>query len=664
MRSSWRVIRAVAVLVLLSLSSHALPESVGGQWGPVLLWPHVAVSMANLPDGRILTYASNEPNAFPGSLQDEYTHAAVWDPETGQLMDVPHPSHDMFCAAMVTLESGETFVMGGRNQGDSPWVSYYDFNNDQWIQFDASSQMNRGRWYASAVYIGTGEVLIAAGVGGGVNPERFTPGGGWTLLTGIDLTTTILEHGTRDGSGSWPLLQLDKSGKIFHHGATTTMNTLDPFGGPQQLGTITDLGTHLASDGNAPDWFPDEGVSVLYDEGKILVAGGSTSPSDNTAVSNAFSIDINGPAPSLTAVASMNLPRQFQNEVMLPTGHVLVVGGNTNGNKFTDASATLDADAWDPDMDLWTLWNPQNQARAYHSTALLLLDGRVLSAGGGLGNDACPGGIVPPLLPGECDADHWNAEIFSPPYLFNTVLRVGRTFNVRATPGLSGFSMVRMSATTHTMNTDQRFLGSSVTEIEPGSYDITLHGNQHVLVPGCWMLFAMDGDVPSIAKAIQIVNDGTPRGPPIPGLRNNLNESVLYQVVAEDPDGNHHRAGERLHGELRRPGGPARRGDRRRGWRSHRLGGMDLGSRRCLGERWEPDAQRSLGGDTPACPGRDGQWRLVGPRGSGPGRPGAWCGTHPPRGALPPVVAAAACFQGWRSNVDATFRPAPELRPG
>ena len=46
-----------------------------------------------------------------------------------------------------------------------------------------------------------------------------------------------------------------------------------------------------------------------------------------------------------------------------------------------------------------------NVARTYHSTALLLKDGRVLSAGGG----ACGDG---------CAANHLDGQIFSPPYLF------------------------------------------------------------------------------------------------------------------------------------------------------------------------------------------------------------------------------------------------------
>jgi YVTN family beta-propeller protein len=521
----------------------SFPPQVGGEWGPVLVFPHVPVSIANLPDGRVLTFSSNEPNSFPGSQNDEYTHASVWDPVTGNIKDVPHPNHDMFCAALVMLESGEPLVMGGRNQGDSPWTSYFDFRTDEWIQIE---DMNRGRWYPTAVYLGTGEVFIAAGVGGGVNPEIWSPDTGWKLLTGIDLSSTILQFGTRDGSGSWPLLQLTKDGTVFHHGANDRMNDIDPFGGAGSLGTIQDLGPHNRN------WYPDEGVSVLYDEGRILVAGGSTSTSNNTSVRSAFTIDITEtqqPGPVLAATGNMVYPRQFQNEVVLPTGDVLVVGGNTSGLKFTDEFAIKNAEAWDPITGQWTLWNAQDQARTYHSTAVLLTDGRVFSAGGGLDGDSCAN----PEGPGECQDDHWNAEVFSPPYLFDSngqpalrpeienapdVVRVGRTFDVKATPGLTGFSMVRMSANTHTMNTDQRLLRPSVTETSPGNYSLTVHSNLHVLVPGYWMLFGLEGDTPSVSHVIQVVKDGTPRGEHVAPQRNDTGETVLLQIVAEDPDGN------------------------------------------------------------------------------------------------------------------------------
>ena len=194
----------------------------------------------------------------------------------------------------------------------------------------------------------------------------------------------------------------------------------------------------------------------------------------------------------------------------MPTGQVLVVGGNTSGGKFTDDLAVKSAEAWNPATDSWTLLNAHNQARGYHSTAVLMPDGRVFSGGGGLAGDGCTS--PEPNVTGECGADHWNAEVFSPPYLFAPngspaarpvieagpgVARVGGSFAVQATAGLTEFSMVRMSATTHTMNTDQRFLRPSFVETSPGSYQVTLHAKENVLVPGYWMLFALRGVRPS-----------------------------------------------------------------------------------------------------------------------------------------------------------------------
>lgn len=115
------VVRALACIALLAAPATAqpFPPHEGGQWGPIIDWPHVAVSMANLPDGRILTWASNERNRFPGG-RPEFTYAATWDPVTNEFIELPHPSHDMFCASLVMTEDGRVFVTGGRNQGNSP----------------------------------------------------------------------------------------------------------------------------------------------------------------------------------------------------------------------------------------------------------------------------------------------------------------------------------------------------------------------------------------------------------------------------------------------------------------------------------------------------------------------------------------------------------------
>ena len=67
--------------------------------------------------------------------------------------------------------------------------------------------------------------------------------------------------------------------------------------------------------------------------------------------------------------------------------------------------AVLPAEIWNPDTETWTQVASLQIGREYHSTALLLPDGRVLMAGGG-------------QLPGTAAVDQTNAEIYSPPYLF------------------------------------------------------------------------------------------------------------------------------------------------------------------------------------------------------------------------------------------------------
>lgn len=63
------------------------------------------------------------------------------------------------------------------------------------------------------------------------------------------------------------------------------------------------------------------------------------------------------------------------------------------------------AEIWSPVTGEWTVDASAAEARTYHSSALLVPDGRVFVGGGGF----C----------GACGVNHQNAEMYSPPYLFN-----------------------------------------------------------------------------------------------------------------------------------------------------------------------------------------------------------------------------------------------------
>jgi PKD repeat protein len=143
----------------------------------------------------------------------------------------------------------------------------------------------------------------------------------------------------------------------------------------------------------------------------------------------------------------------------------------------------------------------------YHSTALLLPDGRILSSGTGEGG----GG------PSEL-----NAELFSPPYLFRgprptittapSLVGYGTSFSV-TTPqaaDIAKVSLIRLGSTTHAFDMNQRFQSLSFTRAGD-ALTIAAPTKRERTPPGHYMLFILDGnDVPSVAKIVTVGSSSEP----------------------------------------------------------------------------------------------------------------------------------------------------------
>jgi hypothetical protein len=113
-------------------------------------------------------------------------------------------------------------------------------------------------------------------------------------------------------------------------------------------------------------------------------------------------------------------------------------------------------------------------------------------------------------------ADQLNAEIYSPPYLFNgarpsitsapTSIAYGSTFSV-TTPDaaqIAKVSLVRLSTVTHSFNTGQRYLSLNFQQVA-GGLTVTAPANGNLAPPGYYMLFILNANgVPSIAPLIQV----------------------------------------------------------------------------------------------------------------------------------------------------------------
>ncbi len=477
-----------------------------GSWGPVIAWPEIAISAATLPDGRILTWSSTELTSFPSNR--EFTHASVFDPTNSSFVPVDNDFHDMFCAGISLLEDG-TIVASGGNPNDTRTSAFNPFN----LTWSSRSNMNFNRWYGTNLTLPTNEVFSTFANAGGNTSERFTPIlNSWTHTPGADMQDLLNEQNANNGEAAvnaasdmqwWSKMSVMPDGRVFHGGPTQTFHIFDAAGAgsTQSLGQPVGDRTRMWSN------------AVVYDVGKLLLVGGTDRTVNPPTTNAVYDVDLSGPSPQITSITGMNFARAFHNSVTLPTGDVLVIGGNTSGEIFSDNGSVFAAESWNRTTQQWTTLGSMDIPRTYHSIALLLKDGRVLSAGGG----AC----------GGCAVNHQDGQIFSPPYLFNpdgspaarpsivsaaAQTSAGANFGAQTSGGtISSFSMVRLSGTTHATNTDQRFVPVGFTSQGGGDHTLTMNSNPNVLLPGYYWLFAVDDQgVPSVGHTIQVTIDSQP----------------------------------------------------------------------------------------------------------------------------------------------------------
>lgn len=500
--------------------SAANEKALRGEWGAPFDWQGlVATHLANLPDGRVLSWSSWDKNKQGGTPDDykQNTTGYLWNPTTNSFTEMNNPQHDMFCAGLAVLPNGDVFAGGGGNESNLYKTSVFEVGNTAY-QWRAGPTTLRDHWYGTAVALPSGGVVMSMGSDKGWNStEVLADGtattGQWTLLEGADTGPVLATVGTPTSdipnpgpdnkeyevAGWYPYLSVAPSGKLFDAGPVPRLYEFDVIG----TGKVTQVGTRA-------DQMRTWGTSVMYDEGKILVTGGAVIRGEG-ATNSAVSISLSETGLEVRNAAPMAFQRAFQSAVMLPTGDVLMVGGNTTGEQFTSEAAVLEGEVWNPTTNTWRTLAAAARPRTYHSAALLLPDGRVLATGGGLcGRAGCASGI-----------DETNGEIFSPPYLFkpdgtlaarpvisSTPARV--TYNQTFTISVTGrdirkFSLIKLSSITHGVNTDLRYLNVPFVKGDNNFYTLTSHDNPNVLTPGYYFLFALDDQgVPSVSKTILV----------------------------------------------------------------------------------------------------------------------------------------------------------------
>ncbi|MCC6442759.1 MAG: DUF1929 domain-containing protein [Armatimonadetes bacterium] len=444
--------------------------AVVGQWSEVMQWPSIAIHTHLLPTGKVMFWWRYDPRPY------------LWDPVSNAIAPMDYPGFDLFCSGHSFLSDGRLLIAGGQAPGGGtevenatpngagiPDATIYDPWTNTWAK---QPDMNAGRWYPTDTTLANGRVVVVSGSEDEDYSNNSLPQI-WTKDGWINLTSAVKILPL------YPQMHLAPNGKVFMAGPNQSSEYLDPKG----KGNWKRLATRK---------FPnrDYGSSALYDTGKVFFAGGGDPPTNTAEV-----IDLLAPTPAWRYVGAMSVARRQMNATLLPDGKILVTGGVSGAGFNSRTTPVFSAEMWDPETEQFTTLASMAVPRWYHSTALLLPDGRVLSAGG----DSNP-----------------TAEIYSPPYLFKgqrpiisgapESVTYGQTFSV-STPSAASITNVnwlRIGSVTHANNMEQRINRLAFTA-GPGSLNVTAPSNPALCPPGYYLLFILDGSgVPSTAAIIHI----------------------------------------------------------------------------------------------------------------------------------------------------------------
>lgn len=472
---------ALLVLLALAAGNRAAHAQAGpaqaGVWSDTFAWPLVAVHAAVLPDGRVISWGGADDQVLAGGSE-----AHLWDPVGGSFTAVPNGTTNIFCGGHALASDGRLLVAGGHvsAQVGVPDLNLFDPATGAWSLW---APMNRGRWYPTVTPLPNGEALVIGGFATYTSknnlPQVWLPGGGWRNLTNASLEIPL-----------YPWMFVAPDGRVYMAGPNRGTRFLSTSGaGRWKRGPGSLFGVRV------------DGSAAMYDEGKILIAGGGR----KTATRTAEVIDLTAATPRWRAVGSMAFARRHFNLTLLPDGTVLATGGTTIKNDTT--KAILPAEIFDPETQTWRTVAPLAVRRMYHSVAALLPDGRVLVAGGGAANKG--------------DTDHPDAQVYSPPYLFASdgspavrplleqapaEVRYGETF-LAGTPDagrIARVNWIRLSSVTHSFNENQR-LNRLVFSSSTGGLNVTAPSGANLAPPGHYLLFLIDGDgVPSEGKVVRL----------------------------------------------------------------------------------------------------------------------------------------------------------------
>ncbi|RHZ49398.1 putative galactose oxidase [Aspergillus thermomutatus] len=512
---------SIVNLAVYSYNEGTFPEEEPsrGVWGPTIDLPIVPVSSAVEQHGDIIMWSAWADDQFFASPGGKTLTTTMNREGIITQSEVFETKHDMFCPGTSMDIDGNIIVSGG---ADSGRTSVY--NGTAWVK---GPSMAIPRGYHASTTLSDGRIFTIGGSWSGgdkvqKNGEVYVPGENakWERRPGAKVEPMM----TDDRLGAWRAdnhgwLFGWKDASVFQAGPSKMMHWYNVDAKDHKgrvKGSVKEAGTRKE------DHDSMSGSAVMYDatKGKILTFGGQRHYDGSYGSKNAHiitlgdpyqepQVEVAGKGPDGTGEGGMNYKRVFHTSVVLPNGKVFIAGGQSWGKPFHEGNISFTPEIYDPETDTFVKQSRNNIKRVYHSISMLLPDATVLNGGGGL----C----------GNCSANHYDAEIFTPPYLFTAdgkkatrpqIIQVvnggaratvGKVLRFQTDSEIKSAALVRLGTTTHTVNTDQRRVPLDLKPLSQNRYAARLPDDAGIILPGWYMLFVMNGEgTPSEATMVKV----------------------------------------------------------------------------------------------------------------------------------------------------------------
>jgi hypothetical protein len=380
----------------------------------------------------------------------------------------------------------------------------FDPRTEQYVR---TGDMVKSRWYPTLAELPNGDVLAVSGLD---EFGRMLPGDNERYIK--DQQRWVDAPKLKRVFPTYPALHLMKDGRLFFSGSNAGYGS-DTIGRTPGLWDVQKNKFRVVP-GLRDAGMTETSSSVLLppaQDQRVMIFGGGEVGESPVSTARTAVADLDEPVPTYRPGPDLPQPARYLSTVLLPDDTVLTTGGSSGyrGGEYRGRTRSdlFNVQIYRPAGNRFETAAESTIGRNYHSEALLLPDGRVITMGSDPLYD--PAGKDPGSF-------EQRVEVYSPPYLFKgerPVIGAGPSSVQRgttvgfATPDagrVRAARLLRPSAVTHATDVDQRSVALDVTPAV-GGVALSIPKARGLVPSGWYMLFLVDDKgVPSAGRWVRV----------------------------------------------------------------------------------------------------------------------------------------------------------------